>query len=413
MAAHQPSAIAMFITQRVAGKPYFIDPQTHAFQHDIEFLESNSKKSESEGKIKRSIQKILDRYGEPLKSQIEEKFSILPEDFNDAKTRREFCERVISFQLEIISDEVKISDAAPYYQFLQEEGVADFNLFGPNMVVAPYFFMDSVTFEDWLKVNIDCAIDSIHVAREKTTPLGVQIVLSRDILFDREQVERLISEYSAIKPDVFLVWIDSFEEQSASASLLKALVDFLIRLKKTGVPVVNLYGGYFSVLLFHKDILDGVTHSLEYGEQRAVVPVGGGIPVAKYYLPCLHTRMRARDAYRAILALGGLESDTLFFENICDCPQCKKVIKYPETDFLEQYGKMKTSKGRSYALPQTKDNSTRHYMWCKQQEFDSAIGVEDRIQALKDTCDNIDLKRAVGIEYTAHCEKWVQVLKGL
>jgi len=42
MVAHMTSALASFLSVRAKNKPYLIDPQTHAFQHDISHLESNS-----------------------------------------------------------------------------------------------------------------------------------------------------------------------------------------------------------------------------------------------------------------------------------------------------------------------------------------------------------------------------------
>ena len=190
IAAHQPSALAMFVTQRAKNKPYFIDPQTHAFQHDVEYLQSTSEKSE--GKIKRSVQKLLDSYGEPIKSRIEDKQSILPEDFNDVEIRKSFCERVLSFQLEIIANEAKQSDAAPYYEFLKEEGT-DFSEGKPNLLVAPYFYMDGATLDEWLQVNLACATNSIPIAKKMELPLAVQVVISSDILFDTDQMGKLIN----------------------------------------------------------------------------------------------------------------------------------------------------------------------------------------------------------------------------
>ncbi len=409
IAAYQASALANFITQRAQNKPYFIDPQTHAFQHDVEHLQSTSKKSA--GKIKKSVQKLLDSYGEPIKTQIENYQSILPDDFKDATIRKAFCERVLSYQMKIMANEAEQSDAAPYYAFLKEEDGTDFNVGEPNLLVAPYFYMDGATLEEWLPMNLVCAMDSKPIAKKMKLPLAVQVVISSGVLFDADQMGKLIEGYVKIKPDIFLIWVDEFDEQSASVSALRGFADMVKKLGTGEVPVVNLYGGYFSVLLLHCGVLNGVTHSLEYGERRAVVPVGGGIPVAKYYLPDLHYRMQTRDALRAVRKL--VESDGTangFHKNVCDCEQCKKVITgKAEIDFMEQYGKTKIIKGRAYPTAETKKNSVRHYMWRKQREFKEEYEADSIIQELRETHEK--LRRAVGVENAIHCKNWADVLE--
>src|ERR1035441_3878185 len=63
MIAHMPAAMATFLGVR-AKKPFFIDPQTVAFQHEVDHLLSTSKKSA--GEIKRSWRRIIERYGDPI-----------------------------------------------------------------------------------------------------------------------------------------------------------------------------------------------------------------------------------------------------------------------------------------------------------------------------------------------------------
>ena len=54
------------------------------------------------------------------------------------------------------------------------------------------------------------------------------------------------------------------------------------------------YGGYDSIILCNEDLpyrMYGVAQSVGYGETRPVTPVGGGLPVNKYYFPPLHARL--------------------------------------------------------------------------------------------------------------------------
>ena len=71
MLAHAPAALATFLTHRAKKKPFFVDPQTHAFQHGYEYLESQS--DSSYGNLKNSFRKLIEAYGSPVKEKIEKK----------------------------------------------------------------------------------------------------------------------------------------------------------------------------------------------------------------------------------------------------------------------------------------------------------------------------------------------------
>jgi len=420
--AHMPSALASFLSVRAGNKPYFIDPQTHAFQHDVAYIESSSEKRK--GEIKTSIQKLADAYGNPVQLRIQKHNSVIPSDFKNASAIKEFCERVIGYQLNTIPNEIKKSDTEKYFRYLkQEDGAKLYKVGSPHIIVAPYFYMTSNTIDDWIEVNIKCASESknISFARNGKVEFAIQIVISRELLANRDKLNLLIDRYKSVNPNKFLIWIDSFSEQEASEEELNNYVYYIKELGKAA-PVINLYGGYFSVMLYKckaLGCLKGVSHGLEYGESRGVVPVGGGIPTAKYYFPILHTRLSFRDALRAIRAVGGMNSVSEFYKNVCDCKMCKSIIKRdPENDFQE-YGKSRNvrfaRKGLTvnidYPLPKTKDNSVRHYMWCKYKEYNEKCDLE----SFKNECKSIKLKleRAIGLENIAHCNVWLRVLENI
>lgn len=60
MIAHMPGALTSFIMERTRNKPFFIDPQTYAFQYEIYHLQN------SKGKLKRSIKNLLKAYKESV-----------------------------------------------------------------------------------------------------------------------------------------------------------------------------------------------------------------------------------------------------------------------------------------------------------------------------------------------------------
>lgn len=408
MVAHMAAGLALFMSQRAHNKPYFIDPETHIFQHGMDYLLSTSE--EGEAKIKRSVKHLVEWYGNPIASTVRKKQRILPENFSDALKRRDFCQRVIDFQLKVINERVKDSENVEYYEFLKEKGVAKSSSFTPSLVVAPYFCMDDNTFDSWIDINIKCAEDSKKIADKLGVLMATEIVITQRVLSDSTKVQSLIDKYTKIEPAVFLIWVDAFSEHEVSEGLLDAFVKMMNELKTSGSQVVNLYGSYFSVMLLHHGILDGVTHGLEYGEERPLVPVGGGIPTAKFYLPILHLRLRGDDAFYAVQALGGFNSVADFHELVCDCPQCEKAISSsPEKDF-GGYLRTKRVHNRDIPYPETKENSVRHYMFAKQREY-ADKDIDNALKQLKYA--RKQLRRYVGAENTDHCEKWASIISEL
>jgi len=415
--AHMPAAMATFLAVR-ANKPFFIDPQTHAFQHELEPLRSTSRKSA--GKIKRSWEKLISRYGDPVqRSVLGEDRSILPEDFANDDECKAFVQRVVAFQLDELNDQFKSGPDAAYVAYLAE--AADrVNLVVPSLAVAPYFFLTPQFFDEWLNVNIRCLGYAREVARERKVALAAQVVISQDVLMLSELCHQLVEAYSSAKPDVILLWIDSFSEHDQSTGELAAYVSLVSELSNIS-PVVNLYGGYFSIAAARfgqlRDKLVGVCHGLEYGETKPTVPISGGVPVAKFYIPRLHERLSPRIATRIIRALGGFDSVESFHRNICNCAMCQTVIRrQPEREFGE-YTATKIStfwrSGRRVAMDfptaSASDLCTRHYMWCKHREYTDHTDLSSTREAFSREFDA--LKRAVGLDYVGHCKTWPAALK--
>jgi len=414
MVAHMPSALATLISQK-ANKPFFIDPQTHAFQHASTHLASAKT-----GEIRRSIRRLVEAYGDPIQGPVLKGESVLPSDFSEKVSRDGFCDRVLAFQESTLKSEVEESSDAKYYQFLEEEGLAaSFGMMRPSLLVAPYFYLDERTGAAWLPVNIACGEYSLRAGKERNLPIALQVVVSQDVLRSG-LLKPIVDAYSALRPAAFLVWVDGLAEDEGSEELLQAQVRLFEQLGGAA-PVVNLYGGYFSVALMHTKRLDSlvaVTHSLEYGESRSVVPVGGGVPVAKFYLPKLHSRLVIRDAVRAIKVLGGFASRENYLNTICQCAECEQIIQQnPETDF-GAYGvtNAKVVRGRrgmvtrEYPTTETKEHCVRHYMWVKHQEYQETADIGATCLALSDI--GTKLQRVLGDSGVAHCGVWATVLGG-
>lgn len=171
----------------------------------------------------------------------------------------------------------------------------------PKFLIPPYFYLtaDDVAFEEWLDLNLEFLNEAIELAQTTfyNCPVFGQLVINKEILCNKFLIDKIASRYSHSACNGITIWIDDFSEHTASKLELDGFICLLEKLK--GNPVYNMYGGYLSILLTHKDIclLSAVSHGLEYGENRKVYPVGGGVPVSKYYFFPLHQRLGFTESY--------------------------------------------------------------------------------------------------------------------
>lgn len=391
-AAYVSGAIAKFIVEKFFSKPekgYFIDPITYAFQDKIELLWSKSKAT-GEETIKKSVKKLIDAYGYPA-TKAESKAPISVTDFDEV-TKDIFCQNILSFQYNLVYDHINQNDLQKYLDYISSEQSKNFPQLRPKFLIAPYFYLDyqNTDFEKWLSLNIDFIKNSVSKASNDFCGIDVfgQIVLAKSILLNDMMIEKITDAYSDVDCAGFTLWIDDLNEHEASEEELKGLVSFLSKMKeKNSKPIFNMYGGYFSILLTHKEkkLFDGVSHGLEYGESRKVYPVGGGIPVSKYYYYPLHQRTDFTKAFYLLehanivdlKKVNWGESDNYYLK-ICKCEQCKKIIGKEMINFMEfesrEFYEIKRKDQilrRKKASSDTKQNCLYHYLLCKKVEFSS------------------------------------------
>lgn len=417
MVAHIPAAISTFVTQQ-ARKPFVIDPQTHAFQHDVENLLSTSKKSG--GQLKNSWKGLVRKYGHPLDVLSgDEPRPLSPSDLKDPAVLASFCERVLHFQRDAITGEMEKGKDSKYLKFLAQRAgnVGASNV--PAMLIAPYFYMSGPGMEEWAKVNLRCLKASLTICKHQKIdiPVAAEIVISKDVLTDDDFLDKKLEDYRETGVEYFLLWIDNFPEQGASTGQLDRLIDVVKRLSKGGAQVVNLYGGFFSVAQARIGELAGklcaVCHGLEHSESKPVVPVSGGIPVAKFYSNNLHFRLPPRVAYQEMTAKGALDSVPEYLDKICFCDECRRHIKTrPRKDFIRAYGQTNSKSiwrnsqwvTMQFPTSDAADHCTRHYMYCKVREYRSAYTKAQLKHAL--IAARNDLEKHLGGEYAGHAAVW-------
>ena len=387
-AAYVSNAIAKFIVAKFFSnkdKGFFIDPITYAFQDKIDLLFSKSSKANN-SVIKKSFSKLIDIYG-LQHEKIEKSIPLLPEDFCNTLKKNEFVEKVLAFQYNLVHDHVCKQHLQKYFDYVGAVNSSKLPQLHPKFLIAPYFFMDnnSSLWEKWLELNIDFTNKSVELARKQfnNIPVFAQIVISKSFFYEPSSFLKIINAYSELQCSGYTIWIDDFNEYDSSREELSAFMSLLKSLQPK--PVYNMYGGYFSILLTHKSLslLAGVSHGLEYGESRMVYPVGGGIPVSKYYYLPLHKRLDFTKAFYLLDYADVIDtkennwgSSDLYYEQICKCEQCKKVIGKEMINFVEfesrdfyEFRRNDRIMRRKKASYETKQNCLYHYLLCKKIEF--------------------------------------------
>ena len=428
-AAHVSGAIAKFIIEKLynrENKGYFIDPITYAFQKNIHKLKNEK------GILKKSISKLIERYG--IASIINDGNALGLSYFSKQVTH-DFCEKVLNFQYGIIQEFVSSDGMSEYLLYDTKTTLDEIQQIHPKLLIAPYFYLDvnDDDFYKWLDINTGCIKISKSLGSSyKNLPVFAQITLNRACLTDKEKIRYIIHEYATCGCDGYTVWIDDFDEHSVSKEELTGFIEFLKGLKdqSENKQIYNMYGGYFSVLLMHREVnlLDAVSHGLEYGESREVYPVGGGLPTSKYYFPPLHIRFDFTKAfylldYRKIIDTSKENWGTSknYFAEICDCRICKETLGNTMLDFTkfesDQHYDVHQKTGailrRKKASKETKQICLYHYLLRKNTEYKSLNknSLTELINELLDSYGKYIGCRDIDKNELSYIINWYEVLK--
>jgi len=420
--SNTPEGVAGFLA--TAGKDFYIDPQTHAFQHPTIHLKRDISDKEAgepqQYEFKPSIVKLAtERLKGPFADVVQNDKPIRPTVFLDGSDNIRndvvdvVCEHVMSFQLNAMLAE--LDDEA-------KELIGDMSRLQPNFLIAPYFCLATHPWREWFKINVACYKRTRELFKD--LPIYFGLVLSRDRLNDRAEI---IEALSLVKPNGILLWIDEHVEEMLGGSEIDSYVNFLQGLKQVAGTRYNSHGGYLSILLCHSEVgglLDGVGHAMNYGEHRAVVPIGGGLPMAQFYLLSVHSRLRYADAASIIQPKGWLNSVEQYRENICRCHQCQELLKEKggaEAAFAE-YGKSNpvtitrrpgTIVRLEYPTKEAKQAATRHYLYNKAKEFENIEekNFRELLIELNNTYNAISSDG--GEDFVRHLFTWHEALGGL
>jgi hypothetical protein len=418
--SHTPSGVASFLA--TANKPFYIDPQTHIFQHSTIHLKDNASDSRRgeppDYQFKPSIIRLArERLGAPFSNVIERDRPLAPSDFEtsrgdiDLSIISAVCNNVVSFQKETMLN--SLDDEA-------RDLMSNNPAFLPEFIVAPYFFLSRIRFRKWFEITLACYERTKEI--EASIPVFLALVTSKDAL--RSSKQEIAQRLSEMHPDGIILWIDDQVEETMPVSELESFIGLLRELEEATDTIFNSHGGYFSLLLSHSEsgnLLDGVGHCINYGESRPVVPVGGGIPMARFYFPSIHSRIRFGDALGIARAMNWLTSVGTYRSKICSCLQCSELLdaKQSADEAFFEYGRSSpitfTRRTGSivsleYPTKEARQAAARHYLYNKAKEFGD---IHNRpLRELKNDLTSAfnELSPHTGEDLIAHLNKWANAL---
>ena len=212
----------------------------------------------------------------------------------------------------------------------------------PKVVIAPYFMLKKQSKEngsEYLQLNKECLQKFVmHCSEKKNVyPIAAQLVMDKEVLLNRNLISQIKETYDVSGYEYIFIWISDFSTFDCSHEEKEAFYTLIDVLNQMGKKPLMAYGGYDAILLSRNQMkarLYGTAQSVGYGEARAITPVGGGLPVNKYYFGPLHKRMRFDEALNILMNAGYFDDKKSnkehaedYYLKICNCKTCNDIIK--------------------------------------------------------------------------------------
>lgn len=416
--AHSGSAIADLVS--VYKNQYIIDPQTHIMQHDIIAIMSKDKKT-GQYHIKQSVKKYLDQLPSYVMNVIEkENRPLSATEINSIID--DLVKSVFEFETQYVNSFIKEKEYDKYLRYVHVGPE-------PKVVIAPYFMLKKEMAEDqiheFIELNRKCLEKFLlyQEMQELRYPVAAQLVIDREILKNKNLCKLIREYYDCDGYEYIFLWISDFSGFECSLEEKKKYYRLLEVLNQMGKKPLMAYGGYDSILLTQKQMsvrLYGVAQSVGYGEARSITPVGGGLPVNKYYFYPLHKRMRFDEALGILMENGYFSSEKSnaehandYYAEICNCEQCKKIVKNDIDNFRvynksipyivkARYGEIKRNRPTTEATLV----AAFHFMFCKNNEWGQVNSME-RKELIRQLLS--DYKRYGSKEAQKQIEEWCDI----
>jgi hypothetical protein len=405
---HSPAALQLLLSSTAELHPFFIDPQTYLLQLDplkyFSFI--RIEEGESQRALKHSVEGVQKQLGEPGLRMIETMSKpALPYIERHLPS---LVEKTLEFQVHFLQD---------YKEQLEEDGFYDYidaaeqetQTITPRYIVPPYFYMSIADSDDWLLLNQKAISEALDHSLAKQYQLVPEIVIEKQILFSERLQDNIIKIYNQFDQiDTLFLWVDLFDETGVSLAYLERFIEFIKKFK--GKRIINLYGGYFSLMLSRMGLLSGFCHSAGYGEYRSVEPGLSGDSNAKFYLPLVGQTVDFELAYAILRRKKMLNKN--YFSRVCNCRQCKKTLdqEVEEINF-EAFGNYKLSNAGRLQIPteETLRSNQMHYLLRRFKD----LKVKNNNKDKDNFQEFIEWNKREKLISTEHLENWLNILNEL
>ncbi len=297
IASYYPDATAAFVLSSTLD--YMIEPRTPLFQEVL-------------AEPRASHYTLGSLMGDSVSKRLGDGGSVVfPASFYTSAVCDQMVSSMIEFQRSYGGRAETIVVKLDRYRQLLEEATGEVqsrdlseSTRPPAIVLCPYFAARSRSDPWWGTMERIWA-----AALEASDPREISAVVAMSDLGGlRDSIDQVPKEMSS---RVFF-WIPGFDERRVSSEKLRSLKEMIIG-SGTDKSLMNLYGGYYSILL-GKLGLAGFNNGLGYSESRdwPTLDATGAAP-ARYYVRRLHAFVSGATA-RVLI-----EEDSEF---ACDCVVC-------------------------------------------------------------------------------------------
>lgn len=310
------TSISLFLSR--LNKPFFVDPVFYRFS--FPYYRNFSEK--------RWAENLMESYR--ITQLLEENSNgLLPNNISK-QDLKSITRNVLDFQRNCLPS--SSIETRSLLGLIDESESTSVKVSGPEFLIPPYLIYEGSP--DILDANLSFLEASLELVTQEEK-IYAPIILDPDSLLDDGLLEQLISAYSQRKSDGYTIWITDLKEFEADSVTLKYYARFLRKLKAASpsAEIIDLYGGYYSVILASNQLLDGVVQGIGISESKNPAMIGGG-GRSRYYVP-IAKQMVSVDSAADLVSV----NRKVFF---CNCGGCvlnsdilHKSIKELDEHFIE------------------------------------------------------------------------------
>ena len=375
IASYYADATAAFVLS--SGLKYMIEPRTPLFQDVLR-------------QPRASHYTLASVMGDTVSAYVDENREKgdrinFPVDFYSDDVCAEVVASMVNFQREYGGRAKDVSTKLNRYRELLKKATGGSKSVGlseetrgPTYVLCPYFAVQSFSDAWW---NVMGKI--WNAAQQIDNPAEILPVVA---MSSASALQRAIESVPDSLSSRVFFWIPGFDEKIASLDKLCEVKEAVSSLA-TAYGLMNLYGGYFSILL-GKFGLDGFNNGLGYSESREWPTLDStGAAPARYYVRRLHAYVSQATATAIV------EADNAF---ACGCSVCEGK-RLPED---LSYHELK-----------------KHFALARAWEIEQSerIGLGDLCSILRDTaerCKRLKLNLPSNLRVpTGHLSRWADALE--